>query len=46
MLHSGTRATTWNNGSLGTGGVDAIRQALRNRVDEFANEYLTANPKK
>jgi hypothetical protein len=39
-------ATTWNTGYLGRAPtVDDIRRELGDRVDEFLNDYLTANPK-
>ncbi len=41
-------ATTWETGYIlsggGPGGADHVRGALRQRLDNFQNEYLKANP--
>jgi len=41
-------ATTWEEGWLGTGGLDnfkSIRESVAEKVDNFINAYLAANPK-
>src|ERR1022692_363508 len=39
-------ATTWNTGYLGRAPtVDGIRKRLGDQIDDFLNDYLTANPK-
>jgi hypothetical protein len=37
--------TTWERGSIGRTDAEKIRQEVRNRVDEFALDFLKANPK-
>jgi hypothetical protein len=43
-----TFATTWSTGSLGIFGVaklEGIRKEVADKLDEFVNSYLAANPK-
>ena len=44
-----TTASTWFNGALGTSPQDDaredIRSVIRDKVDEFINDYLSVNPK-
>ena len=39
-------AITWHNGSAGRGDIEFIRQAAKNQVDRFINDWLRANPKR
>ena len=43
-------ATTWNNGTAGTCPTtefpESVRKNVKDSMDEFINDYLTANPKK
>ncbi len=41
-----THASTWHTGSVGIGGVEFIRNAIKSNIDVFLNDYLAANPKK
>lgn len=41
-------ASTWSTGTLGIGGragLSAMEETVKYHVDEFINDYLTANPK-
>lgn len=39
-----TYSTTWSAGSLGFGSVADVRDAVRDLVDMFANDWLSVNP--
>jgi hypothetical protein len=39
-------APTWHTGEVGPDDVNGIRQAVRDRVDDFANDFLSVNPRK
>jgi hypothetical protein len=43
---SGTHVLTWRTGYVGYGPLEAVHQAVRDRVDKFANDFRAENPKK
>ena len=40
-----TLGTTWQNGYLGIGNIKAIRESVKDRIDQFINAYLSVNLK-
>ena len=44
LVSSRMEATTWGTGSLGVGGVDDVRTAVKNSIDKFINDWLAVNP--
>lgn len=44
LANSTMGATTWTTGLTGFGAVADVRDATKNLVDEFANDWLAVNP--